>query len=824
MAHILNRQKSKKTTGDSSKMAKSRPRMSELAREMSLLSLASGSTCRNVNEESDPAAFYDVDGSRIVVTEVSSVSKYIITAPYMQSSGLHVVLISEGAHGKLHEHMSRFVNSIKKDRTIGLDVETDLGNRCALVQVSSATYCILIRVRFGCFKGDVMKTQLGRILEDPDILKTGASVVGDVENILTDLGVCVRSYVDLTPLYSKGKKLLGLKAMFDMVTACNWTKDKEITTSDWTVKDLSLEQIKYAALDAYASYMAAVKFTGGADALLKAAVDPVGDELLGDIMALAEAFPLVSSARHKHEKQPFVPGQTFAKLGTDGTTVSFDMRSYNERVLRGYIITFANGAKGYVTSIYGKEAFVKPINGRKGAIPEGTMVTSARNSDGSSVTLARTHFSVKSLFSSLLRDKLDRLTPQIVALLKGEPFDNKARCRAASEWAHLLPTRLNSVQRSAMENVLKSVISIVWGPPGTGKTTWIAALVGMLRVLHPDDVIIVTSQSNKAVDFILQKLLAAGRTDMLRLISDDYFEWHQTTFTPEEKSWQVFSSDGEAAWGKWANRHPRSAMPSVICSTLCGLGNDRFFEGLYNRRCVMIIDECSQVWEADVLVGFVNFTKLRRAVLVGDDKQLPPFDPERENSNNNNTSRTKSIFHIATAHPSVQKDILTVQYRMPPKVREFVSRHFYEGRLNDGKAPVKNAPSPIIWYDFASPEKRNQSSWTNLKEAEWVIWYTAERLKKSADAIVITPYVQQRKYIDGRLAEYKYEGRVFCIDGYQGREADEIIISLVRSNEKATIGFLNSMERTNVLLSRCKKQIILFGDHKMFLRSSNVVW
>ena len=55
------------------------------------------------------------------------------------------------------------------------------------------------------------------------------------------------------------------------------------------------------------------------------------------------------------------------------------------------------------------------------------------------------------------------------------------------------------------------------------------------------------------------------------------------------------------------------------------------------------------------------------------------------------------------------------------------------------------------------------------------------------------------------------------VDSFQGREADTVVVSLVRSTQRddrrpeANIGYLVSPNRTNVLLSRARKLLIIVG-------------
>ena len=50
------------------------------------------------------------------------------------------------------------------------------------------------------------------------------------------------------------------------------------------------------------------------------------------------------------------------------------------------------------------------------------------------------------------------------------------------------------------------------------------------------------------------------------------------------------------------------------------------------------------------------------------------------------------------------------------------------------------------------------------------------------------------------------------VDGFQGSEADIIILSFVRSNRQNLIGFLNDFKRLNVAMTRAKQNLVMLGD------------
>ncbi|KRX01012.1 P-loop containing nucleoside triphosphate hydrolase [Pseudocohnilembus persalinus] len=66
--------------------------------------------------------------------------------------------------------------------------------------------------------------------------------------------------------------------------------------------------------------------------------------------------------------------------------------------------------------------------------------------------------------------------------------------------------------------------------------------------------------------------------------------------------------------------------------------------------------------------------------------------------------------------------------------------------------------------------------------------------------------------------------KVFTIDKYQGQENDIVLISLVRSNQKNSIGFLKEKSRVNVGLSRGKSGLYVLGNFSMIKAKQNEMW
>lgn len=274
------------------------------------------------------------------------------------------------------------------------------------------------------------------------------------------------------------------------------------------------------------------------------------------------------------------------------------------------------------------------------------------------------------------------------------------------------------------------------------------------------------------------------------------------------------------------------AEADVVCTTNATAGSDLMEGRSYD---VVVIDEATQATEPSCLIPI---TMADRVVMAGDHRQLPPTVLSQEAAEQ---GLRVSLFEKLAERPwgARIRTMLTRQYRMHETIMEFASREFYEGRLEAAEAVAGHtladlgvavddpeslagralAPDqPLVFVDTAAvdaPERQRSGSNSreNPREADIVV-EMADRLVEAGldprQIAVISPYWDQVDLIKGKVEHDHLEVRT--VDGFQGREKEAVLISLVRSNPRGEVGFLSDVRRFNVALTRARRKAVVVGD------------
>jgi hypothetical protein len=215
----------------------------------------------------------------------------------------------------------------------------------------------------------------------------------------------------------------------------------------------------------------------------------------------------------------------------------------------------------------------------------------------------------------------------------------------------------------------------------------------------------------------------------------------------------------------------------------------------------------------------------RRAIMVGDPRQLPPIVQSDDAVVRRAIGR--SVFDVTVPVPEGSEIVamLRVQYRMHPAIGALVGELFYGGRLAhraaDTDAIAARAPFPgraVVVVDTKSTCQRSVkgSSRINPASAEVTAELAREAVRGGSSAIaVITPYAAQASAIRRHLAGHRITDVVECstIHRFQGRECDIVIIDLVDAHPlrpSALVG--DAPNLLNVSLSRARGKLVIVAD------------
>nr|WP_198046485.1 AAA domain-containing protein [Cupriavidus taiwanensis] len=255
-----------------------------------------------------------------------------------------------------------------------------------------------------------------------------------------------------------------------------------------------------------------------------------------------------------------------------------------------------------------------------------------------------------------------------------------------------------------------------------------------------------------------------------------------------------------------------------------------------------IVDEASIATPTEALVPMA---RARRTILVGDDRQLSPFqDPELQTSgllqrfSLSTADQKATLFnHLRDGLPKELRKTLSMQHRMVPPIGNLISACFYESELYSAeRAPLRllerTLSRPVTWFSTSQCVGRaskpvGTSQWNALEvkyisdllgRIDFELRHGKAKGKKLSVA-VLTGYGEQRAHLHAAIHNKKHDWSSFSeifvnvVDAFQGREADIVIFSVTRSDVRG-LGFLREMERINVALSRGKEYLVIVGDHQ----------
>jgi serine/threonine protein kinase len=461
------------------------------------------------------------------------------------------------------------------------------------------------------------------------------------------------------------------------------------------------------------------------------------------------------------------------------------------------------------------------------------------------------------------------------------------------------------------------------GPPGTGKSTIATTAIVKYLSLQPYTRLLVSAQSNDALNSIGAKIIASVDRDEVVVVRatskgspveddvvgeytlDKLQERYRATIkgsvrarlahggsddlrpdSPEDALLKRWMSRVDGNVVELGERLRRAAQITLATCSTSALVLDYSRDGAAVFDWVLV-EEAAKAWPNELLIPLVQGL---RWTLIGDHRQLGAhrgddlerfldFLAQRGTEGAQRHARLKeqhlrflnlfaSMFTGLDGGPTEEAtgnetsggapralNRLVHQFRMHPDIAEMVGRAFYP-TSTDEKAreqetglpttildssyvsdlghqltePAYLARQSLIWLNTAEVSAcGDEPSWFNLGEAKLVADLAAQldTPRNRLSLAVLSPYRRQLDKIQ-ELAP-KLKGRLHTVHSFQGSEADQVLVSLVRHEHRgesiqANLGFLAQDEIINVMLSRARRLLVVVGNIEHFRAHGDRNW
>ncbi|XP_021563759.1 DNA-binding protein SMUBP-2, partial [Carlito syrichta] len=422
---------------------------------------------------------------------------------------------------------------------------------------------------------------------------------------------------------------------------------------------------------------------------------------------------------------------------------------------------------------------------------------------------------------------------------------------------------LDASQQEAVSFALtQKELAIIHGPPGTGKTTTVVEII--LQAVKQGLKVLCCAPSNIAVDNLVERLARCkrrilrlghparlletiqqhsldavlARSDSAQIVADirkdidQVFAKNRKTQDKKEKS--NFRNEIKLLRKELKEREEAAmreslASADVVLATNTGASPDGPLKLLPEGHFdIVVVDECAQALEASC---WIPLLQARRCILAGDHKQLPPTTVSHKAAL---AGLSLSLMERLAKEQGTAVRTLTVQYRMHQAVMRWASEAMYGGRLTahpsvaghllrdlPGVAATEETGVPLLLVDTAGcgllELEGDEQSKGNPGEVRLVglhIQALVDAGVPAQDIAVITPYNLQVDLLRQSLAHRHPELEIKSVDGFQGREKEAVVLSLVRSNRRGDVGFLADDRRINVAVTRARRHVAVVCDSR----------
>ncbi|MEL7664151.1 MAG: AAA domain-containing protein [Methanosarcina mazei] len=467
-------------------------------------------------------------------------------------------------------------------------------------------------------------------------------------------------------------------------------------------------------------------------------------------------------------------------------------------------------------------------------------------------------------FSERIIDRLTELDEQLehdfIRLLRN-PYKFAVPVRESSDFLEIaqkyaIESGFTESQKIAFEHMIHNRLTLIWGPPGTGKTYFLArAILNFVKTkmdqgekIH----IAVTAFTHSAIENLLIKIQELSQ------------KWKFGNGLEIYKLKDIKTSKGQEYLKVQSEYEIQDKLDSRFLILGGTVNSFNKIKRKMNPFDILIVDEASQMKPAELALGMSILEEGKRLVLAGDDLQLPPIItgdyPETEDGL---PGLYDSIFSYLRNRDDIENPKYTCQllenWRMNETLSNFSSNTLYGGgyrpateEISKQKLSLLPSNSEILsetevdlvnWIlDPAYPLsviilENIQATIENEIEAELVAKLAVHlRQTLSQDdagspypdneagdsdfwkngLFIVSPHRAQIRTIQthlNKLRIWRTLPFVDTVDKTQGQEAEAVIVSYGVSDTDTAMNeaeFIYSLNRLNVSITRAKSKCLVF--------------
>ncbi len=419
-----------------------------------------------------------------------------------------------------------------------------------------------------------------------------------------------------------------------------------------------------------------------------------------------------------------------------------------------------------------------------------------------------------------------------------------------SEKAYCSPELTEEQQRLFTEIINAKEYYLLWGPPGTGKTSVMLKELAHHYLTQSSERILLMAYTNRAVDEICAALTAIPD-------SPDFIKIGSKYSTSDQ--FHSYLLDNQIA-----DIQDRKSLRTKLLNTQIYVGTVASMKGkvaLFEmiKFNVAIIDEASQILEP-TLIGLL--CRVDKFVLIGDHRQLPAIvlQKHEDTAIEDDDLKAIGIHQLATsmferlfnqAHAKGWNHAfgqLTQQGRMHIEIMDFVNSYFYDrsliplpliSRLTDSSFFQSEKKTNRFEYYPTNTDLGSDNLKINQHEATVVTQiclaikdrYRQDDKELTVHSMgIITPFRAQIAAIRKEIASADNELLQFLtidtVERYQGGARDIIILSCCMNYGFQLSSLVSYSEdgidrKLNVSITRAREKFILVGNRLLLEKNEN---